>query len=1413
MPDPRPLSPEHPTDRLIGHAPAMHTLRTQIRQFAVFDAVGRASVPTVLLYGETGTGKGLVARVIHDSGPRARGPFIDVNCAAIPETMLEAELFGFEAGAFTDAKRAKAGLFEAASGGALFLDEIDAVPMVLQSKLLKILEEKRLRRLGAVADHAVDVKLIAATSADLNARVADGRFRLDLYHRLAVVVLELPPLRARGEDILELAHQFLAQYATGHWVSPKRLSPEAEAWLVRQTWPGNVRELSHLMERMTLLHPEGVIDAAALGRFCLPRPPDESFLALARPTSTAAQIDEPTRIRQALIRTGGNVVRAAQLLGLRRDALRYRMRRHGIRPPTLADLGAAPGPQTPDAGGRDEALRAPADGRRGAAPTVSLEPPSGWEQKLVAVLAIDLTWPEVTALEAPPHEPWTVVARWEQGIVEKVQGFGGTVLQHTPSLLLVAFGVPQTLEQQPQRAVHAALALRQLAADEGPPTGKGPRPTLRLGLHWGPLLVATQPHEPQRVLVVGETLAVPVRLLGQAASGEVLASAAMGRLVERWCVLAPRAGAGDTGGSAPVHVITGARSELLQGTVRVPRRLRPFVGRAREMAVLTERWARAQAGRGQVVGLVGEPGVGKSRLLAEFIGTYPPAGTRLLETRTAAYTQMVPYHPLIDMLRHAYGLEDRDDGPAVREKIRRQLARLELPDEPLLGPLLALLEGPLEDPTWPALDPSQRRQRTREAIRQIVLRESQRQPVILVCEDLHWSDAETQAVLDRLVESLTRAPLLLLVTYRPEYQPTWGGRASVTQLRLDPLALPDTTTLLEDWLGADAALAPLKHRLIERTQGNPFFLEESLQTLIETGGLVGDPGAYRPATPVDHWPVPTTVQAVLAARLDRLAPGAKGLLQTAAVIGPEVPLWLLQAIAELPDPALHRGLAHLQTGEFLHETSLVPERVYTFKHALTHEVAYGSLLPERRRILHARMVHVLEGWSTNRLVESVDQLAHHALWGEVWDKAVAYGRQAGEKALARPAYREAVGYFEQALSALPHLPETRDTIKQAIDLRLALRTALYPSGNLGRILARLREAEALATALDDPRRLGQVSVFLSVHFLSIGVYDQAIAAAQCALALATAGGDVVLQALANERLGLAYQAQGDYRRAIDYFGQTVASLGGAQHHERFGQLVLPAVFSRALLAACHAELGQFAEGRVLGDEGLRIAEAAAHPTSLMYASWGRGLLALRQGDLPRALPWLERAVGLCQDADLPSHFPWIAEALGAAHTLSGRLADAVPLLTQAMAQTTATDMAGFQALCCLSLGEAHLPAGRLEEAHALAEQALTLAHAHQERSNQAYALRLLGDIAARREPPESDQAEAHYRQALVLAEELGMRPLVAHCHLGLGTLYAKLGRREEASLKLSVTIDFYRAMDMTFWLPQAEAALAEVEGR
>jgi two-component system, NtrC family, response regulator AtoC len=513
MAQPNPSPAGHPTDRLLGCSPAIIALRAQIRHLAAFDAVGNPHAPTVLLQGETGTGKGLVARVIHDSGPRAQGPFVDVNCAAIPETLLEAELFGFEAGTFTDAKRAKPGLLEAASGGTLFLDEIEALPLALQSKFLKAIEEKWVRRLGAVQGQSVDVKIIAATTADLGGYAAQGRFRADLYHRLAVVVMTLPPLRARSEDILLLAEQFLGRYAAAHGVRPNRLSGAAEAWLCSYRWPGNVRELSHLLERVTLLSREAIVSPSTLESLCLPQPPAPVPAEPTVESDASGQLEERTQIQAALRRTRGNVVQAARLLGLSRGALRHRLRRYGLQSPRARAPSAAPSGDQPATGLLDKSWAEPA-------PERSTVPASLWEQKPVAVLAIELTFPMGAEDESAAFEPWTAVSCWEQALVAKVQGFGGLVLQRSPSLLLVAFGVPRTLEQLPQRAVQAALALRQLVVEGG---AREPCPALRLVLHWGEVVADVRASDRAAQLrALGETLAWPVRLLGHAAPGEIL---------------------------------------------------------------------------------------------------------------------------------------------------------------------------------------------------------------------------------------------------------------------------------------------------------------------------------------------------------------------------------------------------------------------------------------------------------------------------------------------------------------------------------------------------------------------------------------------------------------------------------------------------------------------------------------------------------------------------------------------------------------------------------------------------------------------------------------------------------------------------------------------------------------------------
>jgi tetratricopeptide (TPR) repeat protein len=393
------------------------------------------------------------------------------------------------------------------------------------------------------------------------------------------------------------------------------------------------------------------------------------------------------------------------------------------------------------------------------------------------------------------------------------------------------------------------------------------------------------------------------------------------------------------------------------------------------------------------------------------------------------------------------------------------------------------------------------------------------------------------------------------------------------------------------------------------------------------------------------------------------------------------------------------------------------------------------------------------------------------------------------------------------------LPASRATRAQAIDLRLALRTVLWTLGELGRLFVILQEAERLAEALGDDHRLGWVSVYLLAHFAQVGDVERALAAGQRALALASTLGESGLTVVAQHYLGGVYRSLGDYQQAVACFQTNVACLDGALLQEHLGLPGLAAVFARSHLVVTLAECGAFAEGLGPAQEGVQMAEVAKHPYSRVMAWWAVGVRALHQGDLPQALRGLEQAWELVQEADLRLLVPLVAAPLGAAYALAGRPADAVPLLEQAVTQAVARQYWWDQALRVVWLGEAYRCAGRLDEAETQAQQARAFAQAHHERGHAAYALWLYGEVAAQRGSLADAQAAAHYQQALALAEELGMRPLQAHCHRGLGTLYVQRGQWGQARTALATAIAMYRAMEMPFWLPQTEVTLAQVAAR
>ncbi len=1039
------------------------------------------------------------------------------------------------------------------------------------------------------------------------------------------------------------------------------------------------------------------------------------------------------------------------------------------------------------------------------------------ERKQVTVLFADLKGSMELLAERDPEEARQLLDPVLDRMMAAVHQYEGTVNQVMGDGIMALFGAPLAHEDHAVRACYAALrmqeAVQQYAAEVQ--RSHGVPIHMRVGLNAGEVVVRSIGSDLHMdYTAVGQTTHLAARMEQMAMPGSILITPAVLGLVEGLVQVKALGAMPVRGLRDPVEVyeVTGAGMMRSRLQAAAARGLTRFVGRQHELETLQHALAQAYAGHGQVVALVGEAGVGKSRLVYEVVHSHRTQGWLVLESASVSYGKATPYFPVIDLLKRYCHVEERDDPRTIRAKVTGQLLTLDESLQAIISALLALLDALPADSPFLTLDPPQRRQRTLDGLKRLLLRESQVQPLLLVFEDLHWIDTETQALLDSLVESLPTAQLLLLVNYRQEYQHGWGSKTYYRQLRLDPLPPASADEFLQALLGDDPSLQPLKPLLIARTGGNPFFLEESVRTLVETGILVGAPGAYRLATPVDSLQMPATVQAVLAARIDRLPPEEKHMLQTAAVIGTEVPWPLLQAIAERPEADLHRGLAHLQGAEFLYETRLFPEREFMFKHALTHEVAYNGLLQERRRALHARIVEANEALSPDRLAEQVERLAQHAMRGEAWDKALAYNRQAGARVAARSAYREAVAYFEQALVALEHLPEHRTTLEQAIDVRLDLRNVLFPLDAHARIFDHLHAAEALAERLDDPQRFGWIACYLCTCFSAMSEHEHAIAAGQRALTLATTSGAFEVRVVALTYLGVAYYNAGDFWQALAVERRAMALLTAEWHTTRFGQPVLPAVISRGHAAGSLAALGDFATGRGVVEEAVRLAEAVEQPFSIASALWYAGLVYRRQGALYTAIPMLERSLGLYQTANIPMWQALTASILGAAYALAGRAAEAHPLLEQTLERLAAGSHLFLHALVLTELSEACLLVGRVDEASALAGQLLEISRAYTGSGYQAHAYRLLGEVAMHRDPPDIDQATAHYRQALALAKELGMRPLQAHCHLGLGTLYARTGQREQAHAALSAAIDLYRAMDMTFWLPEAEAVLAQTVG-
>ena len=1038
------------------------------------------------------------------------------------------------------------------------------------------------------------------------------------------------------------------------------------------------------------------------------------------------------------------------------------------------------------------------------------------ERKQVTVLFADLKGSMELLADRDPEEARKILDPILELMMEAIHRYEGTVNQVMGDGIMALFGAPVAHEDHAVRACYAALRMQQAVktyADEVR-RAEGVPIRIRVGLNSGEVVVRSIGSDLRMdYTAVGQTTHLAARMEQMADPGAILLTAGTLRLAEGFVQIEALGPLTVKGLPAPVETfsLTGATSVRSRLQAAAARGLTRFVGREAEMDVLFKGLEQARLGPCRVVAVVGEPGVGKSRLVWEFTHSHLTQGCLILEASSVSYGKASTYLPVINLLKGYFQLEPRDDARKIREKVTGKLLSLDRILESCLAPICWLLDVPPEEAEWDRLDAAVRRQRLRDSIRRVLLRESQVQPLVLIFDDLHWIDGETQALLDGIVEGLPTARNLLLVIHRPEYTHGWGSETCYSQVHLDALPSANAAELLQALLGPHPSVAALAPVLISRTEANPFFLEESVRTLVETRVLIGERGAYQLARPLETIQIPATVQAVLAARIDRLGPEDNRLLQSAAVVGKDVPWPLLQAVAELPDDALRQGLAHLQAAELIYETQLFPDLEYTFKHALTQEVTYGGLLAERRRILHRRIVDAIESLYPERLPEHVERLAHHALRGELREKAVHYLRQAGLKAVGRSALADARAWFEQALEVLASLPESPSTLEQGFDIRLELRPVLLQFGEGRRMLERLREAETLAERLNDDHRRGRVCAFMTSAHSILGELDEALVTGNRALGIAGSLGDLRLRILATTYLEMAHYYRGEYERAVELATDNLAVLPADWVYENLGIAAPPSVYDRAWLVQSLAELGRFAEAAEPQAEALRIAEPTRHAFTVGLANRAARTLHLLRGDWAKARSLFEQEIAVARPgnvvsmlADVVSVSAWVLAQLDETTEALEQLREGEQLLER----VAAMGIVHARGWDYHSLGRACLSLGRLDEAQRLGDRAVEFSQ--RQPGYAAHALHLLGDIATHPDRFDAERGETHYRQALTLAEPRGMRPLIAHCHLGLGNLYRRTGKRDQAQEHLTTATAMYREMDMRFWLERVEAEMKEL---
>ena len=1031
------------------------------------------------------------------------------------------------------------------------------------------------------------------------------------------------------------------------------------------------------------------------------------------------------------------------------------------------------------------------------------------ERKTVTALFADIKGSMDLIESLDVEEARAVVDPTLQLMMDAVHRYEGYVAQATGDGIFALFGAPIAHEDHPQRALFAALSMQEEIGRYAKKLrlDKGINLEIRVGINTGEVVLRSVRKDDLRTdyVPIGHSTSLAARMESLAAPGTIVVSEYTQKLVEGRFQLHALGPARVKGVSHPVELfeVVGVGSVRTRLELSERRGLVRFVGRERELAEVRRAFELANQGRGQIVAVVGDPGVGKSRLLHEF-GRKGQAGCLFLEASAVSHGKAYPYLPLIELLRSYFRLSAEDAEETRREKVVGKVRALDEQLEDAVPYLLSLV-GVADAAASLQMDAEIRRKRTVDAVKRLLLRETLVQPVVLIVEDLHWMDGETEAFLDSLGESIASARLLLITNYRPEYRHRWASRSNYTQVRLDPLDEGSIREMLAALLGGDETLDGLKKLIIAKTEGNPFFTEEIVRELFERGVLARNGGIRltRAVTAVD---IPTTVDGVLTSRIDRLSDEEKTLLQSAAVIGREFPWSLIRCVADLSDDDLHRLLSRLQRAELVFERPAFPEPEYVFKHALTREASYGSVLAERRRELHERTARAIETLFADRLEDHYGELAEHYTRSGNVEKAIDYLTLAGRYAIQRSRYSEGAARLREALAILPLLDSPAEAIRRELGVQTALGPALIAMHGYGapEVAHTYSRADELSQGGGDPRRRFSVLRGLWVSRFVHSKYREALAMGRELLTIAESLDDANLRLDAHRAIGEPLLHLGELAEARSHLEQAAALLGPMRRGSiaEIRDLSAPACLS--YLSWTLWMLGHADQALRESEHAIALARDVEDPHNLALALAFSAQTRVFRRDTARGREEARAAIALATEHGFPQ-WKAIGEVLeGWAIASDGASELGILQMRHGLASHLEIVGSVMRPVWLGLLADALIAAGKNDEAAAVLDEATTAAN--EETWWNAELLRLKGELAT----ANAGDAEHSFREAIEVARAQGARSLELRATASLATLLGECGKRTEARASLAEIQSWFTEGRETEDQRQARALLDEL---